>query len=84
MILNVILLYRMAFYGFVWPFMVLCCFYGILWPTIDLNGLESSFLAVIDPNSFVLLELKSEILRNFCLDFYKLHFALCINNNIYL
>ena len=35
-----------AFCGLVWPF----C--GLLWQNIDLIGLDSYFLAVIDPNSF--------------------------------
>ena len=29
--------------------------YGLLWQNIDLIGLVSSFLAVIDPNSFGLV-----------------------------
>ena len=59
----------MNYCGLVWPFMVLhdlfwhymvlnglfADFYGLLWQNIDLIGLESSFLAVIDPNSFGLV-----------------------------
>ena len=48
------------FYGLVWSCMA---FLWFLWQNIDLNGLESSFLAVIDPNSFVLVFLKT-ILSN--------------------
>ena len=40
-----------SFYGLLWSF------YGLLWQNIDLLGLESSFLAVIDPNSFGLINL---------------------------
>ena len=42
----------MVFYGLVclvWPFD------GLLWQNINLIGLESSYLAVIDPNSFGLV-----------------------------
>ena len=39
----------MAFYGH------FIAFYGLLWQNIDLIGLLSSFLAVIDPNSFGLV-----------------------------
>ena len=47
----------MVLYGLI---MVL---YVLLWQNIGLIGLESSFLAVIDPNSFVLVFLKT-ILSN--------------------
>ena len=61
-----LLLNCMVLYDLVWHFMVLfgfswscmaflwsCLpFYGLLWQNIDLIGLKSSFLAVIDPNSF--------------------------------
>ena len=40
------------FYGLVWPI------FGLLWQNVDLIGLESSFLAVIDPNSFGLVVFK--------------------------
>ena len=39
----------MVIYGPLWPF------YGVLWQNIDLIGCVSSFLAVIDPNSFGLV-----------------------------
>ena len=52
----------MASYDLTWPFMVL---YGLIWSymafydhidlNIDMIGLVSSFLAVIDPNSFGLV-----------------------------
>ena len=52
----------MAFFGLLWPFLVLNsllwpfhCVYCLLWENIDLIGLVSSFLAVIDPNSFDLV-----------------------------
>ena len=49
----------MAIYGLIWLFMVLCgrfiVFNGLLWQNIDLIGLVSFFLAVIDPNSFGLV-----------------------------
>ena len=42
----------MAFYGLIWSFMVfyghIIVFYGRSWQNIDLIGLVSSFLAVID------------------------------------
>ena len=53
----------MAVYGLVWLlwsymafFGYIIVFYGLSWQNIDLIGLVSSFLAVIDPNSFVLVE----------------------------
>ena len=39
----------MAFFGLTWPF------YVLLWQNINLIGLLSSFLAIIDPNSFGLV-----------------------------
>ena len=65
MVLHGLLLSYMAFYGLIWPCMVLyglvwfyMAFYGLSWQNIDLIGLVSlvsSFLAVIDPNSFGLV-----------------------------
>ena len=56
-----------AIYGLIWPHMILhgllfliwsyMVFYGLTWQNIDLIGLVSSFLAVIDPNSFGLVSL---------------------------
>ena len=44
------------FDGLVWPFHgPVCPLYGLLWQNINLIGLELSFLAVIDPNSFGLV-----------------------------
>ena len=43
---------------FVVVYGLLSCFmacYGLLWQKIDLMGLVLSFLAVIDPNSFILV-----------------------------
>ena len=49
----------MAFYGLLWSYMAFyghnIVLYGLSWQNIDLNGLVSSFLAVIDPNSFSLV-----------------------------
>ena len=48
----------LTYSGLVWPFIVSYgFFYGILWQNVDLN--ESSFLAVIDPNSFGLVWISS-------------------------
>ena len=40
----------MALCGLIWSYMV---FYGLIWHFMVFNGRMSSFLAVIDPNSFV-------------------------------
>ena len=45
----------MTLFDLFWSCMVLYVFYGLLWQNIDLIGLVSSFLAVIDPNSFGLV-----------------------------
>ena len=58
----------MALFGLVWPRMVLLLFSvalcGLVWPCVALCGLAkplygrvSSFLAVLDPNSFGLVKL---------------------------
>ena len=60
MILHGLLLSYMALYG---HFTV---FYGLSWQNIDLIGLVSSFLAVIDPNIFGLV--KSDLM---CLEACK-------------
>ena len=44
----------MASSDLLWSCMV---FHGLLWQNIDLIGLESSFLVVIDPNSFGLVKI---------------------------
>ena len=49
MVLYGLLWSYMAFYGLLWPF---CC---VLWQNIDLIGIVSYFLPVIDPNSFGLV-----------------------------
>ena len=46
------LLFSTASSDLFWSYMAFLCF---LWQNIDLNGLESSFLAAIDPNSFGLV-----------------------------
>ena len=46
----------MSFYGLIWPFGILVVFYGLSWQNIDLIGLVSFFLAVIDPNPFGLVK----------------------------
>ena len=52
-------------YSPIWPFMVLyghiIVFYGRSWQNVDLIGLVSSFLAVIDPNSFGLVQKRKAI-----------------------
>ena len=47
-------MYSYVLYGISWTF------YGLLWQTIDLIGLVSSFLAVMDPNSFRLVSFASD------------------------
>ena len=62
----------MGFFNLIWPFMFLygrlwsfmafyghiIVFYGLSMQNIELIGLVSSFLAVIDPNSFGLVLIK--------------------------
>ena len=55
MVLKGILWSYMAFYGHI------TVFCGLSWPNIDLIGLVSSFLAVIDPNSFGLVSIEITI-----------------------
>jgi len=50
-----------TFYG------VLLLFYGLLWQNIDLIELVSSFLEVIDPNSFGLAGIMSKKRSKKCL-----------------
>ena len=51
-VLHDLIWHFMVFYGL---FVVLYGLFMVLWQNIDLSGLESSFLAVIDPNSFGLV-----------------------------
>ena len=65
MVLNGLVWLNVALYGFLWPctaFFTLygalwshMVLYGLLWLNIDSIGLISSFLTVIDPNSFGLV-----------------------------
>ena len=48
----------MALYGLLWHFIAFYGYNGLLWQNFDLIGLVSSFLAVIDPNSFGLVSFK--------------------------
>ena len=56
----------MAIYGLLWSYMAfyghITVFNGLSWQNIDLIGLVSSFLKVIDPNSFGLVSCNSTIL----------------------
>ena len=77
----------MAFSGLIRSFMVLMVlyghiivFYGRSWQNIDLIGLISSFLAVIDPNSFGLVQ--SKIAPNSNFDSLKSKYNRCIRAKI--